>query len=179
MFDVVSFQGQQLAKGCRNGHKHIGLKAPTGSQMPQQIPFTSLDRILCFRFSLISLRFSLKRETDRQKSWAILQNFNSWMIKVTKTPILLNCQVPNVYFCISLQDIYNCSAFSSTYFCQFLSWEEIWEGLRETLRHKIRTSAANRIAKHSSNHWLLSKKSLSFVLRSSMKLASVAKACWK
>ena len=26
--------------------------------------------------------------------------FNFWMIRLTKTPILPNCQVPNVFFCI-------------------------------------------------------------------------------
>ena len=67
--------------------------------------FRTKDRILCLKFSLIFLRFSN----------------NSSMIKVTKTPILPNCQVPNINFCISLQDIHNCSAFNSAYFCQFLS----------------------------------------------------------
>ena len=40
-----------------------------------------------FLFSLNSLRFFFL-ETDTQKSRAILQNFNSWMIKLIKTPIL-------------------------------------------------------------------------------------------
>ena len=42
--------------------------------------FRTMNRILCFKFSL-----------------------NSSMIIVTKTPIIPNCQVPNINFCISLQ----------------------------------------------------------------------------
>ena len=38
------------------------------------------------------------------------------MIKLTKTPILSNCQEPNAFFCIILQIINNCSAFGTTYF---------------------------------------------------------------
>ena len=47
-------------------------------------------------FSLNSLRFffSHKRNCHKhKKSWAIFQNFNCWMIKLIKTPILPNFQV--------------------------------------------------------------------------------------
>ena len=43
------------------------------------------------------------------------------MIKLTKTPILPNYQLPNGYFCI--QVIYNCPAFGSSYFCVSFSQE--------------------------------------------------------
>ena len=48
------------------------------------------------------LRFSLLWKTDATKSWVIFQKFNSWIIKLTKTPILPNCQVANVSFCINV-----------------------------------------------------------------------------
>ena len=80
-----------------------------------------------------SLRCSL---TDTQKSWAILQNFNSWTMKCTviqKTShlaaILENCCL--VIFINFLQ---NWSAF----FRQFLSWEKIWQNWEKCF-HKIPT----------------------------------------
>ena len=84
--------------------------------------------ILCLKFSLYPLRFSLTRETDTKmtkvKSWAIFI-FNSWTIKLTKTPILY------------LQVTYNCSAFGG--FCVSVSLvRESLRGLRENLKHKIR-----------------------------------------
>ena len=45
-----------------------------------------------------SLKTPLTRETDTIKSGAILQNFNFGMLKLTQTPILQNCQVPNGFF---------------------------------------------------------------------------------
>ena len=77
---------------------------------------SSEGRILCFKFSLNPLKCSLMRETDikltRSKSWAIwkLQFLSQ---KMTKTPISPNYQVPNGYFDISLQVIYDCSCFVS------------------------------------------------------------------
>ena len=42
------------------------------------LPFLmSRVRIMCFSFSLNSLRFSLTKETDKKKNWAIFQNFKS------------------------------------------------------------------------------------------------------
>ena len=40
-------------------------------------------------------RYRLKGRLTHKKSWAILQNFN---YQLTKTPILPNCQVPNIFF---------------------------------------------------------------------------------
>ena len=86
----------------------------------------TMGRILCFKISLNPLRFSLTRETDtkmtRSKSWAIWKlQFSSQ--KMTKTPIFPNYQVPNGYFGISLQVIYDCSSFVSWYFCVSFSRE--------------------------------------------------------
>ena len=54
----------------------------------------------------------------------MLQIFNSAMIKLTKTPILPNCQLANGFFVyLSLQVIYNCLAFGSSYFCVNFSRE--------------------------------------------------------
>ena len=49
-------------------------------------------------FSLVPSKKLLTRETDTIKSWVILQNFNSRMLKLAKTPILPNYQVPNDVF---------------------------------------------------------------------------------
>ena len=51
--------------------------------------------ILCFLFSLNSLRFFLTREIDTKmtsQKLINLQNINSWMIEFNKTQILANCQ---------------------------------------------------------------------------------------
>ena len=61
-----------------------------------------LRRGFCEKNYLNYLRFSLMRETDTKQSGVILQHFDSWMIKLTKTQILPNCQVPNVFFCINV-----------------------------------------------------------------------------
>ena len=45
-----------------------------------------------------SLKKTLVRETTTIKKLAIFQNFNFGMLKLTKTPILPNHQVPNVTF---------------------------------------------------------------------------------
>ena len=54
----------------------------------------------CFKFLLNPLRV-----TSNQRNWQdfFLQNFNFWMITLTKTPILPNCQVPNGFI------LYNCN----------------------------------------------------------------------
>ena len=49
-------------------------------------------------FSLVPSKKPLTRETDTMKSWAILKNFNFGMLKLTKKPILPNCQVPTSFF---------------------------------------------------------------------------------
>ena len=100
-------------------------------------------RILCFRFSLNPLRFFLTRETDtkirRSQKLSYLKNFNSWKKKLTKTPILPNCQVPNGYFSINLHAICNCSAFgSSSHFCVSFSRGRKSERVQRNLKHKIR-----------------------------------------
>jgi hypothetical protein len=46
-------------------------------------------------FSCSIKKRTCTRETDKIKSWAILQNFSFFMLKLTKTPILPNCQVSN------------------------------------------------------------------------------------
>ena len=53
-------------------------------------------------FSPILSDFFRTRETDTQKNCAILQNFNSWMIKLIKTQILPNFEITmcKVVFCI-------------------------------------------------------------------------------
>ena len=46
----------------------------------------------------LSLKKPFTRETDTIKIWAILETFNFGMLKLTKTPILPNCQVQNGFF---------------------------------------------------------------------------------
>ena len=57
----------------------------------------------------------LSRKKLTQKTWAILQNFNSWMIKLTKIQILPNSKI---------EILKNYSAFVV---CRFLLWRKIWE----------------------------------------------------
>ena len=45
----------------------------------------------------IQSNFLWPEKLTHRKSWAILQNFHSFVIKLTKTHILPNCQVPNVF----------------------------------------------------------------------------------
>ena len=61
------------------------------------------------------------------------------MIKLTKRPIFPNCQVPNGYSCISLQVIYNCSAFGSSYFWVSFSRER----KSERIDRKFKTQNPN------------------------------------
>ena len=51
--------------------------------------------------SLNPLRYSRAKETDTQKSWVILQSFNSFTIKLTKTLI---AKLPHAkcFFCINV-----------------------------------------------------------------------------
>ena len=53
----------------------------------------SFAKLLSFFF----LSFSHERNWEK-RSWAILQNFNSWMIKLTKTPIFAKLQSAKVFF---------------------------------------------------------------------------------
>ena len=61
------------------------------------------------------------------------------MIKLTNAPILPNCQVPNGYYCISLQVVKNCSTFIIV---SVSLVRENLRGSRENLKHKIRTLVA-------------------------------------
>ena len=69
--------------------------------------------------TILSNFLSTDKLTNK-KSWAILQNFNSWMIKLTNTLILPNYQVPNCYLYNSkfyhsrIEVLRNCSAFFSS-----------------------------------------------------------------
>ena len=76
-----------------------------------------------FQFSHI---FSLERK-QHKKIRGILQNFNSWMIKLTK-------KVPNEVKCCKIAQLF--------FRVRFSSWEENLRGLREKLKHKIRNIAS-------------------------------------
>ena len=54
-------------------------------------------RFLFLIFSLVPSKILPSRGTETNKSWTILQNFNSWMIKLAKTSFFPNCQVANVF----------------------------------------------------------------------------------
>ena len=72
----------------------------------------------CAFFSIFRLNYSvlnflsilwdlhLTRETDSSLYFLILQTFNFQMIKLIKTPILPHCQVPNVFFLITINFIW-------------------------------------------------------------------------
>ena len=42
-------------------------------------------------------------QKEKSQKLSNFQNFNSWMIKLTKTPIFPNCEVPKGYSCPTLQ----------------------------------------------------------------------------
>ena len=78
LFDVVTLQPQGF-------QSYVFLQALYGMEafMMQIQDCVEPWMGFCEKKSLNSLRFSLTRETDTKNSWAILQNFNSWMIKLT------------------------------------------------------------------------------------------------
>ena len=74
---------------------------------------------------------TLTSEAETKKSWAILQNFNSWMIKLSETQNLPNCRVPNVFFYFIIQELKFFKI--AQLFC--LSWEVFlreWEKIFNT-----------------------------------------------
>ena len=64
-------------------------------QKPERVVKRGLWLRICGKYFL---SFPLARETQAKKNRAILQNFNSGMLKLTKTPILPNCQVSDNFF---------------------------------------------------------------------------------
>ena len=98
--------------------------------------------LFCENIYLNPLRFFLAREAEKKKkSWAILQNFNSFMMKWTKTPILLNCQM---FLCI-----YNCSAF----YCASFSGQRKSESI-ERINFAEKSSLGRYLGKYLWTHSL-------------------------
>ena len=90
-------------------------------------------------FLSILSNFLWPEKLTHKKSWAIFQNLNSWMIKLTKTPILPNCQVPNGYFCVTVNFIIQGLKFGKIAHLFFLyQFLEHFRGLRGNLKHKNR-----------------------------------------
>ena len=84
-------------------------------------------RILCFKFSLM-------RKTDQKDQIQKLSNLKTFKSKMTKTPIFPNYQVPDGYFDISLQVIYDCSSFVSRYFFVSFSHERKCERIERKIK---------------------------------------------
>ena len=85
---------------------------------------------MCKIFSLVpSKKTCHQRKTET----------NWWMIKLTKTQILPNCQGSNTYFCINLRVIYNYSAFGSSYFYVSFSRDK----KTERIERKFKTQNSN------------------------------------
>ena len=98
-----------------------------------QLYIVVLRRNLGPKNCLISSHVSSKKNSHEwswdKKSWAILQIFNSWMIKFSERRNLSNCRVPNVFFLLyhlRVEVFQNCSAFLSLMRCFF-------EGMRENI----------------------------------------------
>ena len=116
-FDVVTFQPQGF-------QSYVLLQALYGMEafMMQIQDCVEPWMGFCEKKNLSILSDFLSREKN---SWAILQNFNSWMIKLTKQP---NCQVSNGFFFIKcIHSRIKVSKLLSFLVCQFLSWEKIWK----------------------------------------------------
>ena len=83
---------------------------------------------------------SYRADTIQSKNLLNLKNFYSFMIKFTKTSILPNCQVPNVFlykckfYHSRIEVLQNCSAF---YCVSFLWPEKIWEDWKDYFYRKI------------------------------------------
>jgi hypothetical protein len=88
-------------------------------------------RIMCFLFSLNSLKCSLMRESNtkmtRDKSWSICKPST---IKLTKRPILPNYQVPNGSFYKKIYKFYHwrikVCKIDWLFLYQFLLRDKIW-----------------------------------------------------
>ena len=79
---------------------HFGL-----SWLLSKVLYMSFDRFL---LAVESRDLSqVDKSIIRVSTFSILQNFNFWMIKLTKTPTLPNCQVPKSFFW------YNCKFYHS------------------------------------------------------------------
>ena len=76
----------------------------------------------------------------RHKSWAI---FNSWKIKLTNFAKLPSAKWPFLYELFTETLVYNCSASESSHFGSISLMRKNLRGLRENLRHKIRTSVSS------------------------------------
>jgi hypothetical protein len=96
--------------------------------------------------------FSLKRNwlNDYSQKLSNWQNFNSWMIKLTKTPILPNFNLRNDYLFKSLQIIYNYSVFRSSNFC--ISFNQ--ERKSERIDRKLITQIPNLSSSSQKVHML-------------------------
>ena len=97
------------------------------------------DQILYFNFSLKPLRFFLTRnmsdtKISRAKSW------ETSIIKLTKTPILQNCQLSQNYFCIcvSYLQLFRFCLYLHIFVSVYILRENL-RGLKEDFKHKIRT----------------------------------------
>ena len=82
------------------------------------------------------IRVQIDWLNESKRNWAIFQNFNFWMIRLTKTPTL-----PNIFFLYNwnfnhskIEVLKDCSAFLVR---QFLWREKIGQKLREFIFHKI------------------------------------------
>ena len=97
--------------------------------------------IFPFKFSHNPLKFSFTRETDikmtRTKKLNNLQNFKSWKIELTNTPIFPTCQVKNSFLiCMYLQLI---CFWLKLFFVNFYQERKSERIERKYLKHKIRT----------------------------------------
>ena len=70
------------------------------------------------------------------------------MIKLTKAPILPNCHVPNGYFCISYKLFTIIQLLAVFIFVSVSLMRENVRGLRENIKHKIRSSVHFRNPDH-------------------------------
>ena len=111
------------------------------------------------------------RKTDQKDQIQKLSNLKTFKSKITKTPIFPNYLVPDGYFDISLQVIYDCSSFVSRYF--FVSFSH--ERKCERIERKIKAQNPNLGLMFSSVSELLALELSSIIVAG---LASIEAFSW-
>ena len=114
------------------------------------VRLSSWDQILCFNFSLDSLRFCSHERNWPKKSWVVLQNFNYWMINLRLHTQKSHLALGNLAK-MEFWSILSCKSWSFAKLLSFFVSVSLIE-LRENKKHIIQTLAVSR--RFVSENWL-------------------------
>ena len=148
----LSFFLFSLFSKAKKNHRHDPVCITRSMGEKRKLYFYISRRLDCSqdfvknKFSLSLKFFSHEKNWDK-KNWSIWQNFNYWLIKMTKTQISPNFYVPNGFFvCITksyhsrIEVCQNCSAV----FVSVLLMSGKSEGASEFLFQKIWACVSTR-----------------------------------